>query len=152
MLFILNSTFIENQFRLRKIVIRRYISKIYTDIPRYTKYQEAAGPAWDLRRDRAGRCSPAAAQYFVYLGIPLYILDICGYIWIYVWSILVVIQTWRCETVGTHWEPNGGREHYIIKLAVHSTWQFDKLYQFITIYNNLQQFTRNIPKNILKIC
>ena len=32
------------------------------------------------RLGRAGRGGPAAARYFVYLGISLYILDLFGYI------------------------------------------------------------------------
>ena len=60
----------------------------------------------------AGPGGPAAAWYFVYLGISLYILDIFGYIWIYLdifgymfglfwwwWcikflSLLFIMQTW----------------------------------------------------------
>ena len=52
-------------------------------------YRPGPGAARDRRRGRAGRGGPAAAWYFVYLGISLYILDIFGYIWIYIWSILL---------------------------------------------------------------
>ena len=65
------------------------ISKIYKDIlPRYTKYQAAAwppppGPApAPVPGPRRG--GPAAAWYFEYLGVSLYILDIFRYIWIVV--------------------------------------------------------------------
>ena len=54
--------------------------KMYTKIYKIPSGGEAAPPGPAPR-------GPAAAWYFVYLGICLYILDIFGYISIYVWYI-----------------------------------------------------------------
>ena len=63
------------------------ISKYIQIYPRYTKiYQDIQSTK--RRRGRPARPGPeAAAWYFVYIGISSYILDIFGYIWIYIWYI-----------------------------------------------------------------
>ena len=69
------------------------ISKIYKDVPRYSAVpvRPVRGPGLG-----PGQAGPAAAWYFVYLGISLYVLDIFeykldifGYIWI-IFKILLI--------------------------------------------------------------
>ena len=54
------------------------IDQTYIQIyPRYTRYTKTYQ---DIQNTKRGRGGPAAAWYFVYLGISLYTLDTFGYI------------------------------------------------------------------------
>ena len=58
--------------------------------PRYTRVYQ------DIQNTKRRRGGPAAAWYFVYLGISLYILEIFGYIWIYLDICVFYFRWWWC--------------------------------------------------------